>query len=484
MGPMRTTRLGRVAMLVPALLASSACLSVPDLGERPMPRAIETLDTAIAAPVAAPEGGWPDAGWWRDYGDAQLTSLIEAALAGSPTMDEAAARVRRAEAIAQQAGASRYPEISANTSAGLAQQSTGSIDLPGGINLPHNWNDNASVSLSLTWDLDLWGRNRATLRAALSDAEAARADAAYARLALSTAIAASYADLARLASVRATSETYLRIRGDTLRMMQAREQQGLENRAAVMRAESGRASAAAELAAIDEQIDLTRNAIAALIGEGPGRGQAITLPAAARLDAFGLPADLGIGLVGRRPDIVAARLRAEAQGERIQAARAEFFPNIRISALIGLQALGIGNLLDSGASHGSVGPAISLPIFSGGRIEGNYRGTRADYDAAVASYNQTLVNALKDVADVAAGQRALAIRLRESRAALAASDTAFRMIEARYRGGLATYLDLLSAEDALNSSRRTVAELEASAFSLDVALVRALGGGFRHTPRA
>ncbi len=478
MAPNRATRLCRASMLVPALLASSACLSVPDLRERPMPRAIETLDTAIAAPVAAPAEGWPDASWWRNYRDPQLTALIEAALAGSPTMDEAAARVRRAEAIAQQAGASRYPEISANASAGLAQQSTGSIDLPGGVTLPHNWNDNASASLSLTFDLDLWGRNRATLRAALSDAEAARADAAYARLALSTAIAASYADLARLAAVRATSETYLRIRGDTLRMMQAREAQGLENRAAVMRAESGRAAAAAELAAIDEQIDLTRNAIAALIGEGPGRGQAITLPAAARLDAFGLPADLGIGIVGRRPDIAAARLRAEAQGERIQAARAEFFPNIRISALIGLQALGIGNLLDAGASYGSVGPAISLPIFSGGRIEGNYRGTRADYDAAVAAYNRTLIDALKEVADVAARQRALDLRLRESRAALAASDAAFRMLDARYRGGLATYLDVLTAEDSLNQSRRAVAELEASAFSLDVALVRALGGGF------
>jgi NodT family efflux transporter outer membrane factor (OMF) lipoprotein len=477
MNRLRAGRRCRALIILP-LLAGSACLSVPDLGERPRPRTIESL---TAAPIAAPAAGWPADRWWLSYGDAQLSTLIEAALAGAPTMDEAAARVRRAEAQAQQAGARRYPEVSANASAGLAQQSTGSIDLPAGIQLPHQWNDNANASLSLTFDLDLWGRNRATLRAALSEADAARADAAYARLTLSTAIASAYADLARLASVRATSETYLRIRGDTLRTMRAREQQGLENRAAVMRAESGRAAAAAELAAIDEQIDLTRNAIAALIGEGPGRGQAIALPAAARLDAYGLPADLGIALVGRRPDIVAARLRAEAQGERIQAARAEFYPNIRISALIGLQALGIGNLLGGGSSYGSVGPAISLPIFSGGRIEGNYRGTRADYDSAVAAYDRTLIDALKEVADVAARQRALNVRLAESRAALAASDTAFRMIDARYRGGLATYLDLLSAEDSLNQSRRAVAELEASAFSLDVALVRALGGGFHET---
>ncbi|HYD11296.1 MAG TPA: efflux transporter outer membrane subunit [Allosphingosinicella sp.] len=487
MATLAATRRCRALLLIPVLLSSAACLSVPNLGERPQMRAPATLDTSIpAAPVAAPEAGWPDAEWWKNYGHTQLSGLIEAALASSPTMDEAAARVRRAEAVAQQAGSRLRPEVSANASAGAMQQSTGAIDvdLPSGIELPHRWSDNANVSLSLSWDLDLWGRNRATLRAALSDTEAARAEAAQARLTLSTGIAAAYGDLARLAAVRATADAYLRIRGETLRLMQARQAQGLENQAAVMRAESGRATAASELAAIDEQIDLTRNRIAALIGEGPARGQAIALPTTARLDAFGLPGDLGIGIVGRRPDIVAARLRAEGQGARIDAARAEFYPNIRISALIGLQALGIGNLLSAGSSYGSVGPAISLPIFSGGRIEGNYRGTRADYDAAVANYNQTLVNALKDVADVAASQRALAIRLRESRAALSASDTAFRMIEARYRGGLATYLDLLSAEDALNTSRRAVAELEASAFSLDVALVRALGGGFRHTPRA
>ena len=481
MAPTRSGRLRRASIIVPMLLASSACLSVPDLGERPEMRAVESFDTRIAAPVTAPEGGWPDASWWENYGDPQLTQLIEAALANSPTMSEAAARVRRAEASAQQAGAATQPQISAGAQGGITQQSTSTIDVPAGIDLPHRWSDAGQASLSFSFDLDLWGRNRATLRAALSEAEAARADAGQARLTLSTAIASSYGDLAQLAAIRATSETYLRIHGDTLRVMQARESQGLENRAAVMRAESGRAAAAAELAAIDEQIDLTRNAIAALIGEGPGRGMSITLPAAARLGAFGLPADLGIEIVGRRPDIVAARLRAEAQSQRIRAARADFYPNISFTALIGLQALGIGNLLQGGSVYGSAGPAISLPIFDGGRIEGGYRGARADYDAAVAGYNQTLVDALRDVADVAARQRALVTRLAESRAALNASEAAFRMLDARYRGGLATYLEVLSAEDSLNASRRAVAELEASAFSLDVALVRALGGGFRQT---
>jgi NodT family efflux transporter outer membrane factor (OMF) lipoprotein len=299
---------------------------------------------------------------------------------------------------------------------------------------------------------------------------------------LSTGIASAYADLATLGAARDAGETWLRIRGDTLGLMRARAEAGLENEAALMRAESGRAAAAAELAAIDEQIALTRNRLAALTGGGPERGRSIPIPPAARLGSYGLPADLGIAIIGRRPDIVAARLRAESAASRIKAAKADFYPNVRISALIGVQALGLGSLLDGGSVYGSAGPAISLPIFSGGRIEGGYRGARADYDIAVADYDSALIEAIREIADVTSRQQALKVRLAESRLALDAAGRAHRLIEARYKGGLATYLDVLSAEDSLNSSRRSVAELETSAFALDVALVRALGGGFRDSP--
>ena len=316
----RVQRLRRAPLLVPLLL-SSACLSVPDLGPRPEPRAPESFAATFDAMVA----DWPAERWWENYGDPQLATLIGEALAGSPTMAVAEARVRRARANAQQAGAALQPSIDATASGGVLQASE-NLGLP----VAQGWQDFGQVALGLTFDLDLWGRNRANLRAALSEADAARADATYARLTLSTAIAASYADLARLAAVRDTASTNLRIREDTLRMMREREAQGLENRAVVARAESNRATAAADLAAVDEQIELIRNAIAALVGQGPDRGRAISLPVAARLNAFGLPAGLGIDIVGRRPDIVAARLRAEAQGQRIRAARAEFYPNVRL----------------------------------------------------------------------------------------------------------------------------------------------------------
>ena len=218
LAPIRVSRLVRASAPLPLLLATGACLSVPDLGPRPEPRAVAAIP---GARIAAPAGLWPADHWWTRYGDAQLASLVDEALASSPTMDEAEARVRRALANAQQAHARQLPSLDFNASGGATQQSANALPLPPGL-LPHEWNDNGQAAFSLNFDLDLWGRNRAAMRAALSDADAAAADAAGARLMLSTAIASSYADLARYAAVRGTNLTYLRIRGDTLRLMRAR----------------------------------------------------------------------------------------------------------------------------------------------------------------------------------------------------------------------------------------------------------------------
>lgn len=474
----RATRRRRTPafLALSAGLLASACATVPDLGEAPSRRAVTDLAYGWGGSAA-----WPEDGWWRGYGDPQLAALIEEGLAGSPTIAQAAARLRRAQAEAQRAGAATLPRLDASAEFSAINQGSNNGMPPGAV--PRGWNDRGEVALGLSFDLDLWGRNRAALSAATSEAEAAAADAAMARLTISTAIASAYAELARLAAVREAEAGLLDVRNQTLSLMTARAGEGLENGGAVMRAESNRAAAAAGLAATDEAIALTRNSLAALVGEGPGRGRSIALPVVDRLATGGLPADLGIELVGRRPDIVAARLRAEAAGSRIKVARADFYPNVSLSALIGLQAFGLGNLTDAGSTFGSVGPAISLPIFSGGRIEGGYRAARADYDAAVAAYDSTLIDALREVADVAERSQALRKRLAESHFALAAAESAQALLSQRYRGGLATYLELLSAEDSLTATRRQVAELETSAFALDVALVRALGGGFR-TPNA
>jgi NodT family efflux transporter outer membrane factor (OMF) lipoprotein len=201
-------------------------------------------------------------------------------------------------------------------------------------------------------------------------------------------------------------------------------------------------------------------------------------PKAARLTAFGLPADLRLGLIGRRPDVIAARWRAEAASHRIKAAKAAFYPDINLSGYIGQQSLHLDQLVTPGAALGSIGPALTLPIFEGGRLRGALRGARADQDAAVAAYDEAVTEALREVADVAASERALGDRLAQSRKALDFYEGAYKVARLRYEGGLATYQSVLLVEDAVLTQRQVVSDLESRAFTLDVALVRALGGGF------
>jgi NodT family efflux transporter outer membrane factor (OMF) lipoprotein len=194
-----------------------------------------------------------------------------------------------------------------------------------------------------------------------------------------------------------------------------------------------------------------------------------------------LPANLAADLIGRRPDVVAAKWRAEAASQRIGQAKAAFYPNVNLAAAVGVQALHLSKMFDNGSDVGSVGPAISLPIFEGGRLKASLRAVEADRDNAVAAYDSAVTQALRDVADAAASERALATRLTESRAALAASEDGYRIAKLRYQGRLSTYQTVLIAEMSVLTNRRIVADLDSRALALDVALVRALGGGFKPT---
>lgn len=464
-----------LAALLLAGMSASACASVPDLGPPPQPRDASTY--AASESFAAPAVEWPADRWWDAYGDPQLGGLIDEALAGSPDLAQAQARVRRAEAIAQQSGAALRPQIGASGTIGETRQSY-NMGVPQDF-VPQDWNDYGQAGLNLSWQLDFFGKNRAVLAAATSQAEAARAEAAAARLVLSTSVAGAYADLARLHAAHDAAVEAVRVRAASEDLIRQRVEQGLEMRAALERAHAGRAAAEAGRAAIEEAIGLARNGIAVLLGQGPDRGLSIERPAPEAIRAFGLPRNLELDLIGRRPDVQAARLSAEAAARRIDASRADFYPNVNLVGVVGLQSLGLDALAESNSTFGSVGPAISLPIFSGGRLEGAYRGARADYDAAVAAYDGTVARAFKEVADSAVSARALDERLGKSREALTASQRAWDLTRQRYAQGLGTYLDVLSAEDALIANRHAVAALDTRAFALDVALIRALGGGYR-----
>ncbi|RKF23543.1 efflux transporter outer membrane subunit [Altericroceibacterium spongiae] len=442
-----------------------------------MPHQAEEFATARS--FADGHGQWPGDHWWRAYGDPQLDTLIGEARRESPDIAMAMARIRQADALARQAGAALLPSVSANGAVDLTKQSYNN-GIPRDF-VPKGWNDTGNLSAGAEFDPDLWGRNRAALAAATSEAAAAAIDAEQAMMMLSTEIATAYADLARLYAEHDIAERAVAVREATLDLTHQRVENGLDNRGTEQLAQSRAAGARAELAANEEAIGLTRNRIAALLGAGPDRGRDITPPQITDLHPRDMPDHLALNLVGRRPDIASARLRAEAATSRIRGARAAFYPNINITALFGVRSLGLDNLFADGSTEGSVGPAVSLPLFNRGQLVGNLRSAEAQSDIAVANYNATLIDALHDVADAATSIEALQQRQTETDEALKAAEGAYSIARQRYKGGLATYLDVLTAEDTVLERRRLSADLDARSFALDVALVRALGGGFSDT---
>lgn len=459
--------------LLVAGFALSGCASIPHIADGP--QMLGAAAPGSARSLDAPSIDWPQDDWWRRYRDPQLEGLIESGLASSPTLEIAAARVRRADAFVDQSRASDLPQLSATGSFAEAKASYWNGVPYAGV--PKGVNDAASVRASLDWNLDFFGRNRAAIRAALSSAQAARAEAAQARLLLTTSIAGAYADLLGQLREADLADDTVEVRSRTADLVRRRRAQGLETLASEGQADSALETARQTARATVEAADLTRLRIAALIGDGPDRALVIKRPTDPEVPSFGLPQNLPADLIGRRPDVRAARFRVEVRASQVGVAKAGFYPSVNLSAFIGPQVLGLGKFFDAGSIAGNIGPAISLPIFRGGALSANLRGARADYDEAVASYNDTLLRALQDVAQVATSERALTEQLDHARKARDAAQVAYHAATERYRGGLLNYIAVLSAENTLIAAKRAVSQLETRRFTLDVALVRSLGGG-------
>ncbi len=468
------TRAARFAALSLAALSLSACAAIPAATPARVAKPIESYATTTS--FAAPTRDWPADAWWTAYGDPQLNALIDEALAGSPTLAGARARLVRAQSAAAGVQGAALPSVSLGGYVAEHKESYNN-GIPAQF-VPKGYNDAGRIALDFSWDLDFWGRNRAAIAAASSEARAAGAEAAAARLMLSASVASAYADLGRQWSLRDIAARAVELRSETARLTDQRRANGAETQGATSQASAELHAARAELGAQEEALTLARNQIAALLGAGPDRGLSITRPPLATTKPFGLPANAGLDLIGRRPDVAAARWRAEAASKRVTQARAAFFPNVNLAAYFGYQALTLDTLFKSGSDIGQFGPAISLPIFEGGRLRAGLRGVQADRDGAVAAFDGAVAQALREVADAAAGQRGLEQRLTETRAAVAASEDAHRIARLRYDGGLGTYQSVLLAEQTLLAQRRTLAALESRALMADVAMVRALGGGF------
>lgn len=446
-------------------------------GLQPRTRALAPTDlhaTATLAGVARADTAWPTTAWWKAAGDPQLDRLVDAALAGNPDLELADARVRAALAAAGLADAERKPTLGG--SAGLAGARVPPI-LPPLAN--GHFGATRLAYLSFKWNLDLWGGKRAAWQAAVGQARATAVDAQAARLRLSASVVQAYFDLAGDYAQQRYARAELKRAEDFLELTRKRVARGIDSRFTLARIAGETATARAHLEAADNAVRTGGTVLAALLGEGPDRALALTPPRLPATPALVLPEDLPANLLGRRPDVVAARWRVEAARQDIRSARAKFLPNLGISSLAGLIAPTTLNFMALGNRFYTVQPALALPIFEGGALRANLAGKDAARDIAVAQYNQTLVHVISQVATQADAVRSLAAQVTDADHARASAAEAYDLAMQRYRAGVGSFLEALSVRQELIAAEQQQALLETRRSVAWAMLNEALGGGFQ-----
>ena len=425
---------------------------------------------SLAGVTPAP---WPHSDWWRGLGDESLDALIREAVRENPDMAAADARVRLATAQTGSAEALLYPTLD-------ARASFPGTPFPDDFPKPFaGYTSAKQANLTAGYVFDLWGGQQAAWKAALGQQRAAEVDSAAARLTLSTLIAQAYSDLEYAFASHDVAIADLDRAQKLLDLTRQRVQAGIDSVALLRQAESTQASAEQKKAQTAQRIESVRTQLAVLLGQGPDRGLTIERPRALNVAELALPENLPAELLGRRPDIVAARWRVEATRRNIDAAKAQFFPNINLTAVFGVMALKGADLFDSTSRFGLVTPAISLPIFDGGRLRSNLAGRDAEYDLAVAQYNKTLIAAFNEVAESLSQLRSLQTQLTAQVRSLASAQQAWELSTQRYRNGVGGYLEVLVLQQALHQAEDRLAEIQNHRIDASINLVRALGGGYR-----
>jgi len=418
---------------------------------------------------------WPRRDWWREFADPQLDQLIGEGLRDSPSLKIAAARTRAALAEAGVSAAARAPQVTLSADATRERLSDNGIFPPPFAGSTSTLSD---LQTSLSWEVDFWGKRRAAYQSALGLARASAVDAEAARLALSTSIAHAYIQLQHDYLLLDVADETLKQREHIMALTRDRNAAGLDSRLEVKQTEEAVPAAREQIIQLQESIELTRHELAALVGAGPDRGATITRPAASALADPALPTRLPSDLLGRRPDLLAERLRAAAAADTIKVRQADFYPNVDLIAFAGFQRLGPGALVSAGERQAGIGPALDLPLFDAGRRRAQLTGADAAYDVAVEEYNQGLADALREVADQLSSLRSVAAQRVEQQQSLDAASKAYDLAVLRYREGIGNYLQVLATEDRLLAQQRLDADLRARRLDLSVGLVGALGGGF------
>ncbi|EFE95942.1 efflux transporter outer membrane subunit [Serratia odorifera] len=461
-----------------AVLLLAGCASTDNIA--PQSTLMDTQQLQLAQPKVSSLAISPQ--WWRSLNDPQLDRLMTQALQSSPSLRQAAARVREAQSVMGEASAANGPNLDLN--AGTTRQR-----IPQNVNMglgyPHRpiYESSNSLGLNLAYEFDWWGKYRNQVKAAKAQVDAARAEQEQAALTLTSSVASAYY---LLQSNYAQEKLLQQEVNNNDRLTQLRQQQyqaGLSGVDVPQQTKAQSDSAKQQILQLQSQIEQLKHQLAALTGHGPNAMQQlrpVSLPADSLLAPKG---ELTADLLGKRPDIAAQRQLVESYSQRVSAARKEFYPSLTISAFAGLTTTNTSgtspNLFEAASQAWNIAPALSLPIFHAGALRSKLGEESALYDQAVEGYNQTILNAVQETADAITVQQSTAQQLQQAASASQSMQQVYRVANARYQAGIIGRDELLSSQTQLIQQQQAEVVASSNMMQAKIGLIRALGGGYQ-----
>jgi NodT family efflux transporter outer membrane factor (OMF) lipoprotein len=425
--------------------------------------------------VAMPQDDRLQEQWWLRYHDPQLNALEEHLLVSSQTLHQAEAQYRQAKALIQSAKAGYYPTVGIGASATRSQHSANASTSAKSSSSSPAWDFQLPVDLS--WEIDLWGRIRRTVEASEATATASGNDLAAVRLSMQTALASSYFQLRALDAQKMLFDETVAAYRKLLELTRNRYQSGIVAKSDLLQAETQLKSTEAQAIDLDLQRSQLEHAIAVLVGVPASQ---FSLPRNALVELPPtVPAVVPSELLEKRPDIAAAERRMAAANAQIGVAKAAYFPTVRLSATGGLESSSITNWLTWPSRFWSVGPAVSQNLFDGGLRRAQNEQARAAYDATVAAYRQTVLTSFQEVEDNLAALRMLDAESQVQNQAVEAAQQTTAVVTNQYRAGIVGYLNVINAQTAELTNRKTALTLLGRRMTASVQLIKALGGGWQ-----
>jgi len=486
--------LRRPKLFKPLLLALASALTLSISGcatihDKSAPLAeIDTQQIRLADDIKLSRDGWPQAQWWRRYDDSQLDALIAQALKDAPLMAAAKSRVKASGAQASLANATRGLQVGFSASIDRQDLSANSFLGPFTPNIPSEgltgpWYTEGTMGLEASYSFDFWGKDRAKVDAALGVRNARQAEAAETELVLSSRVTQVYYDIQAL---YATRDLLLQARDIEIEMVaahEARAEHGIEPRMQTEVARAHKLELDKQINSAEGKIAVLRETLRALVGAGPDNLPAIkALPLPT--SAGELPASLGYELLARRPDLQAMRWYVQASVRQVDIAKAAFYPSFDIKSFFGLDALHLADLLHSSSRQINLIPGLSLPIFDNGRLDSALAGAQAQSNVTIAQYNQSVLDAVREVAQTGIELKDLQQQAQMQEAKLNATTFSADSAQALYQSGLSDKINAMEAELPVLSERGKMVELRSRQIDREVALTMALGGGYNADSQA